>query len=102
WLTIDPATGELSGTALTAGAHTVTVRVAEPTHPWNQAEQTMTLYVRTVIQTEGFETCPAGWTFGLEWECGAPTSGPNAARTGSNVIGTTLAGNYATSVAWGT
>ena len=32
---------------------------------------------------------------GTPWEFGAPTSGPGAANTGTNVAGTGLAGNYA-------
>ncbi|MEO7331406.1 MAG: choice-of-anchor J domain-containing protein [Minicystis sp.] len=44
---------------------------------------------------EGFEVCPSGWTFGGDWECGAPTNvGPPAAHTGNNVIATKIAGNY--------
>jgi len=45
---------------------------------------------------EGFELgCPPiGWTLSGDWQCGVPTSGPNAAATGVNVIATQLAGNY--------
>lgn len=50
---------------------------------------------------EGFEDgCPAGWTLGGDWQCGAPTSGPGSARTGSNVLATILAGNYNNSQSW--
>lgn len=44
---------------------------------------------------ESFETCPAGWTFGGDWQCGAPTTlGPPAAHTGDNVIATKIGGVY--------
>ena len=44
---------------------------------------------------EGFETCPNGWTFGGDWQCGTPTNvGPPAARTGTGVIGTRIGGMY--------
>jgi hypothetical protein len=44
---------------------------------------------------EGFETCPAGWTFGGDWECGTPENvGPLEAHTGSGVIATQIAGLY--------
>ena len=50
---------------------------------------------------ETFDTsCPAGWTLSTPWECGAPTSGPSAAFSGSNVIATNLAGDYANNLAW--
>ncbi|MFT3772686.1 MAG: immune inhibitor A [Minicystis sp.] len=49
----------------------------------------------TLYLNEGFETCPSGWTFGGDWECGKPTNvGPPAAHTGVNVIGTKIAGLY--------
>ncbi|AKU92926.1 hypothetical protein [Vulgatibacter incomptus] len=52
---------------------------------------------------EGFENCGAsGWTFGGEWQCGAPTSGPNAARTGSGCLATNLSGPYATDASFAT
>jgi hypothetical protein len=44
---------------------------------------------------EGFETCPHGWTFGGDWQCGTPTNvGPLAAHGGAGVIATQIAGNY--------
>lgn len=51
-----------------------------------------------VYLEEGFETCPAGWTFGGDWECGIPTTvGPTTAHTGTGVIATKLHSNYSTS-----
>jgi hypothetical protein len=44
---------------------------------------------------EGFETCPSGWTFGGDWECGAPKNvGPPSAHIGTGVIATQIAGLY--------
>lgn len=49
----------------------------------------------TLYLNEGFEVCPNGWTFGGDWQCGAPTNvGPPAAHSGSNVIGTKINGFY--------
>ncbi len=48
-----------------------------------------------VYFTEGFETCPHGWTFGGDWQCGSPTVvGPAMAHTGTGLIATQLAANY--------
>jgi hypothetical protein len=44
---------------------------------------------------DGFETCPGGWTFGGDWQCGTPINeGPSSAHGGSHVIATQLAGDY--------
>lgn len=44
---------------------------------------------------EGFETCPNGWTFGGDWECGTPMNvGPPAAHTGDGVIATQVDALY--------
>jgi len=44
---------------------------------------------------EGFETCPAGWKFGGDWECGTPTNvGPESAYIGNGVIATQIDGLY--------
>lgn len=49
----------------------------------------------TLYFKDGFESCPNGWTFGGDWECGAPTSvGPPAAHNGNNVIATNTSGLY--------
>jgi hypothetical protein len=49
----------------------------------------------SVYLQEGFETCPHGWTFGGDWQCGVPTgAGPSLAHSGANVLGTQLAGPY--------
>jgi hypothetical protein len=55
----------------------------------------------TDLWAEGFElACPAGWTLGGDWECGAPSSGPGAAYDGLNCLATVLAGNYNNNQAW--
>jgi hypothetical protein len=48
-----------------------------------------------VYFTEGFETCPDGWTLGGDWQCGTPTStSPVTPHTGHGVIATQLDGLY--------
>jgi hypothetical protein len=45
--------------------------------------------------SEGFETCPDGWTLGGDWQCGTPTSAsPVTPHTGHGVIATQLDGLY--------
>lgn len=47
--------------------------------------------------SEDFENEPAGWNHGGNndpWQWGAPTSGPGAAHSGTNVMATVLDGNY--------
>lgn len=52
---------------------------------------------------EGFESCPNGWTFGGDWECGKPEDvGPLEAHTGSGVIATQIAGLYHVSQSYNT
>lgn len=52
---------------------------------------------------EGFESCPNGWTFGGDWECGKPKNvGPLEANTGDGVIATQIAGVYHVSQSYGT
>lgn len=47
---------------------------------------------------EGFETCPSGWTFGGDWQCGSPANvGPPNAHGGMGVIATKIAGVYSIS-----
>jgi len=45
---------------------------------------------------------PSGWDLSGEWQCGVPTSGPPAARSGTQCIATRLDGNYSNSQPWGT
>ncbi|MBW2459364.1 MAG: immune inhibitor A, partial [Deltaproteobacteria bacterium] len=102
WLGIDAVTGELTGTPAPAnvGPATVTVRVEETADLANFDEQTFDLDVVTVVWVEDFETCPNGWTFGGDWQCGTPTSGPGSAYSGTQCIATQLAGNYNIGQAW--
>ena len=51
----------------------------------------------------GFETCPNGWKFGGDWECGTPEDvGPTDAHTGQGVIATNIDGLYAASQGFAT
>jgi len=52
---------------------------------------------------ESFETCPAGWTLGGDWQCGKPeTVGPSEAHTGKNCIATQIGGVYHVSQSFST
>jgi hypothetical protein len=52
---------------------------------------------------DGFETCPHGWTFGGDWQCGAPANlGPPAAHTGTGVIATKIGGVYSVNQSFNT
>ncbi|MEJ7730402.1 MAG: putative Ig domain-containing protein [Polyangiaceae bacterium] len=106
WLTIDPATGALSGTPGPAntGPVSITVRVEEPSLPTNFDEATFTFSVITAAYWENFEGgCPSAWTFTGEWECGTPTViGPAAAYSGVQCIGTDLDDTYGVNIDWGT
>lgn len=52
------------------------------------------------IFSDSFETCPGGWTFAGEWQCGVATTSiagahpPTAPQDGAKVIGTNLTGEY--------
>ncbi len=102
WLSLSAA-GAFSGMPATAdvGPASVTVRIAEPTNPSNFAETTYNFTVLSTLYTDDLEAaCPAGWTLTGEWQCGAPTSGPNAAFSGTQVIGTVLNGQYSNNLTW--
>ncbi|AKU89642.1 hypothetical protein AKJ08_0029 [Vulgatibacter incomptus] len=105
WLSIDPETGVLSGTAFPAdaGPVSVTVRVEDPSNPLLEDERTLgfTVFDTTVHLQESFESCPNGWTLTGDWECGVPTNGPGAAYEGQQCIATRLGGNYSDSMSWG-
>ncbi len=101
WITIDPATGMLSGvpSKAQAGPVSFTVHVEEPSLPSNFAEKTFTFTVNDAVYYTSFEgACPAGWTLTGDWQCGAPTVvGPAAAFVGTQCLGTQLAGPYSNS-----
>jgi hypothetical protein len=105
WLTIDPDTGELSGTPSLAqlGPVSVTIRVEEPLLPTNFDEQTFTFNVQTGLSLQTFEgACPNGWTMSGSWQCGTPTGGPGSAFAGTQAIACVLAGDYTNNLAYAT
>lgn len=106
WLSIDPNTGELFGTPALAdvGPVSVTVHVEEPNDPNNFDEATFTFNVQQTVWAETFEGACAsnGWTFGGDWQCGTPTSGPGSAYGGTQLIATQLGGTYNNNQAWAT
>jgi hypothetical protein len=98
WLTIDPATGLLSGapTAADVGPVSVSVHVEEPGLPSNFADQTFTFTVKPDAYYTSFEgACPNGWTLTGDWQCGVPTTvGPATAYVGTQCLATQLTSNY--------
>ncbi len=104
WLSIDPATGVLSGTPTPAqaGCVSVTVRVQDPSSVSNYAEQTFTFNVDPDIYYTSFEgTCPDGWTLNGDWKCGVPSKvGPATAYDGTQCIGTGMGQNYSNGDTW--
>jgi hypothetical protein len=98
WLSIDPATGVLSGTpaAGNAGPVSVTVHVQEPALPSNHDDQTYDFAVATALYFQSFDgVCPNGWTLTGEWQCGTPSVvGPGAAYSPPGCLGTVIAGTY--------
>ncbi|HOB71054.1 MAG TPA: immune inhibitor A, partial [bacterium] len=48
----------------------------------------------TILVSEDFEDGGTNWTVAGVWQIGAPTNGPLAAVSGSNVAATNLTGNY--------
>ncbi len=103
WLSIDPATGELTGTPAAGeiGPVSVTLRVEEPLFPTNFDEVTFAMTVYDGVWAESFEGgCPAGWSLGGNWQCGTPTAGPATPYDGSNCLGTNLSGDYSNNQTW--
>ena len=105
WLSIDPASGVLSGrpTAANVGAVSVTVHVAESTLPSNFAEQTYTFEIKPNVYYTSFEgPCPDGWTLTGDWQCGAPTNatGPATAYVGTQCLGTGMSQDYSNNDTW--
>ncbi len=98
WLTIDAATGDLTGisTPANVGPVVVAVRVEEPLLPSNFAEKTFYFNVKPSLYYTSFEgPCPNGWTLSGDWECGQPmVVGPAQAYLGTQCIGTQIAANY--------
>jgi hypothetical protein len=104
WLSIDPATGLLSGapSPVNVGPVTVEVHVEEPTNPTNHDDKSFALEVVNAIYLETFEgACPSGWTLAADWECGTPmTVGPGTAHSGTQCIATQIDGNYSSDMVW--
>ncbi len=98
WLSIDPATGLLSGVpaATDAGPVTVSIRVEEPALPSNFDVKTYSFNVIYDAYYTSFEgVCPDGWTLTGDWQCGVPSLvGPATAYLGTQCIATQLAANY--------
>lgn len=98
WLSIDPATGVLSGTPTGAnvGPVSVSVHVEEPMLPSNFADETFTFKVNPAAYYTSFEgACPDGWTLTGDWQCGVPMNvGPATAYIGAQCIGTQIASFY--------
>lgn len=98
WLTIDPATGALTGTPTSAqsGPVTITIRIEEPTLTSNFDERTYHFDVDYAAYYTSFEgTCPVGWTLAGTWQCGVPTNvGPPGAYVGNQCVATRVAANY--------
>lgn len=105
WLSIDPSTGQLSGTPTVAnlGPVTVTVRVEEPLLPSNFDEETFTFAVQDGVFLQTFEgACPNGWAYAGSWGCGVPVGGPGAAFGGTQAIACVLSGDYPNNLAYAT
>lgn len=101
WLSLEPSTGELSGTPTAAvlGPVAATLRVADRYYPTNFARQAVTFSVITQpadpLDATFDGTCPTSWTLTGDWQCGEPTVvGPATAFSGTQCLGTQLAGNY--------
>ena len=110
WLSIDSATGVISGTPSGAdvGPVTITVRVEESTNPANYVEKTLGLQVLSAIYFNDLETDPSSsWTFppGMPpllpalWDWGEATTGPGSCYSGTGCVATGVAANYDASMA---
>jgi len=100
WLDVDANTGVLSGTPGVGdvGVGSVTIRAEKNGAPSVFDEVTLPFEVIDPVYRESFASCPAGFTFTGDWECGDPTSGPTDAFSPPNCVGTNT---YSSSVTWG-
>jgi len=102
WLTLDSATGVLSGTpdASDVGPVTISVRVEESTNSANFVEVALGLEVLNGLYFEDFEGGqPSGWDYGISilgpvWEWGTATSGPGSCHSGTGCVATVVGGDY--------
>ncbi|AKU89651.1 choice-of-anchor J domain-containing protein [Vulgatibacter incomptus] len=107
WLSIDPATGALSGTPTVSnlGAVSVTIRVAEPSRPSNFADAELHFSVESptygVYFQDDFSSCERGWFRRADWQCGTPTAvGPATCHSATGCLSTNLSGDYSDGLAW--
>ncbi len=105
WLTINSASGVLSGTpsAAQVGLVSVTVHVEEPTLPSNFADETFTFTVLPDVYYTSWEgACPNGWTLTGDWQCGVPMNpqGPATAYDGTQCIGVGMVHDYSNNDTW--
>jgi len=104
WLSIDAATGTLSGTplAVNLGPVTVNVRATVAGNPSNYSEKSFEIDVVDGVWAENFDANPTGWTFGGEWQWGTPSgTGPSVCDSGS-CIGVNMSGDYSNNLDWST
>jgi len=110
WLSLDPATGVLSGTPGTGdlGPVAVVVRAAASGSASNFDEVTFTADVAQVVWMESFETgAGSGWTFTGDWEWGTPGSyagwngvEPVGCYAGTGCIGTGMGVEYSNNMTY--
>ena len=69
--------------------------------PTNEADPYYEFYNGETVELycAGFETLPADWTLGAQWESGSPagnigSGNPDSAYSGSGILATSLAGKY--------
>ncbi len=104
WITVNAATGAVTGTptAANVGPVVLKVHIQEPSLPSNFDDKTFMFNVTTPIYFQDFEgTCPDGWTLTGAWQCGTPTpitgngNAPPMAFSGSHCLATNLGMGYA-------
>ncbi|MFH2008297.1 MAG: hypothetical protein ABI333_17060 [bacterium] len=107
WLSIDPATGVLSGIpgASDLGPVYLTVRVAEPTVPGNFVDKSFTLNVSQAFFYESFDNGPGAFfePFDCDWGWGTPSNvGPPSCYGGSaGCFGTVMNDLHSNDIALG-
>ncbi|AKU89654.1 hypothetical protein AKJ08_0041 [Vulgatibacter incomptus] len=100
WLSMDSASGVLTGTPSLGdlGPVSVVVRAEDPSDPSVGDERELVFEVSSaaIYFSTGFEdACPNGWTLRGDWECGTPSSvGPSTAFGGNQSLATKIGGNY--------
>ncbi len=111
WLSIDSATGALSGTPTLpdVGSESITIRVMDNLNPMNYTDSTFTIDVLAPVDYSGYSenfdsgSLPAGWEIvGNVWEYGTATSagGPSSCNSGTGCLGTNTTDDYISGMAW--